>query len=288
MGQGCDPADPGCRPPCVVTVDRPGGTFGDLQGAVDAAADGATIDVRGLCAGPTLVLGRANLTIQGVPPASGLCPPGPRDLLAILQGGDAARPESNGEVVKVVKSTNIVVRYLNIVDGASHDGLEFKRSWGGGAHCNCVADNDEGYQLHDGGGHVLSDSLVVRNDQGIVLHLGPVDSVVRGNVVEANAHHGIALLDSATERNRVVGNRVRANGGDCINVDEADVNVVSANVAGGDATRPDLDCGGVPVRVQNDADGNRFDDNRDGGGVLLSIACNGGTSEGNSGDNCRP
>ena len=35
---------------------------------------------------------------------------------------------SDDEVLKIYKSKNIVVRFLNIVDGKDNDGLEFKYS----------------------------------------------------------------------------------------------------------------------------------------------------------------
>jgi nitrous oxidase accessory protein NosD len=270
-------------PPCVITVSsRPGTTYGSLQAAVVAASSGATIQVTGLCIGRTLISERSNLTIEGPPPVSGSCPPGPQDLRATLKGN------GSGEVVKVLGSTNIIVRFLNIVDGGEHDGLAFWDTKAGTGHCNCVARNDEGYELDNGSRHKITDSLVFENTNGIRLRAGAVDSMVTGNISELNVDHGIVLLDSATERNMIAGNRSRANGWDCIHMDEADFNQVTGNVSGGGAATPELDCGRDDIHVQNDADSNVFRDNVNPDGTLVQVHwCSGPTLNGNTGNNCQ-
>jgi hypothetical protein len=282
--------------PCVIRVTPPSGTplgatFGSLQAAVNQAPNGTAttptvIDVRGVCVGITFINRRSNLVIQGVMPTT--CPPG-ADLPSTLRGDPNASPPSGsqGEVVKVLDSTNIVVRYLNIVDGGEHDGLEFKETTNSLADCNCVARNDEGYELDTASNSKTIDSLVTDNETGIRLHDGAVDNMVMGNISERNAMHGIMLLDSDTERNMVAGNTTRANGIDCIHLDEADVNVVESNVVGGGAATPQLDCGREDIRVQNDADRNRFSDNVDPDGMLLRINCTRTSSSGNTGNNCQ-
>ncbi len=52
--------------PCVVTVDSPSRSLDDLQEAIDAADDGATITVEGVCSGPVRIYRRRDLTIKGV------------------------------------------------------------------------------------------------------------------------------------------------------------------------------------------------------------------------------
>jgi parallel beta-helix repeat protein len=274
---------------------RPDGTFltrlfSSLQAAVTAAPNGTSraptiIDVRGVCVGITLLEERSNLLIQGEMPAA--CPPG-TSLRSTLKGDPSADPPdgSKGEVVKVIDSQNIVVRYLNIVDGGEHDGLEFKETLRSTGDCNCVARNDEGYELDGGSSHVIRDSLVTDNVNGIRLHAGAVDNLVIGNISEFNAEHGIVLLDSDVEQNTVLDNTVRANGADCIHLDEADFNDVVENTVGGGISSPQLDCGGTDIRLVNDADFNFINGNVDPNGRLVPVQCTGSTLDGNTGNNC--
>jgi len=242
--------------------------------------------VTGLCVGYTVINDRMNLTIEGVPPVSGSCPPGANDLTSTLSGGVIDRHTTPpGGVVKIVGSKNIVIRYLVVIDGGDRDGIEFHNSWSGIGHCNCVAGNEQGYELEDGDKHKITNSRVFDNVNGIRLHKGAVDTMITGNITEANSNHGIVLLDSATERNMIGSNTTRANGVDCIHLDEADYNDVLANVSGGGSA--DMECGNTDIRVQNDADHNEFNNNVDPGGNLVSVEfCSGPTLNGNFGNNC--
>jgi parallel beta-helix repeat protein len=295
--------------PCAITVTKPDGAtasgFTSLQKAIDAAPNGLSaprvgpgpqpapprgpsiIDVRGTCKGVPLVKSRKNLLIRGQETTA--CPPMSGALTATLRGDPNATPPSGsqGEVVKVLDSEGIVVQFLNIVDGGEHDGLEFKFTKNSAAHCNCVTRNDEGYELDGGSGHTVTDSLVFGNVSGIRLHAGHTGGMVLDNLVKENEVDGIVLLDSDTERNRVRQNTVKKNGGDCIKLNEADFNDVLANMLGGGTAMPANDCGGADIRIENDADSNTVNDNRDPDGALVPVDCSNDASNGNTGNNCQ-
>lgn len=52
---------------CLVKIPAADKVFGKLQAAVDAAANGARIEVRGTCKGTTVIGGSKSVTIVGVP-----------------------------------------------------------------------------------------------------------------------------------------------------------------------------------------------------------------------------
>ena len=233
-GRSSDPACSFCgdlvTAPCTVTVDAPPRTFGNLQKAVNAAHDGATITVSGACAGPVRIVGRADLTIEGVSPTPTGCPAEglrPRDLRSTVRGS-----RGDDEVIKVRDSTNIVIGFLNIVDG-TEAGVELKQSSGGGLHCNCVARNgEEGLEVQDGKQHEIRANLVTRNaEEGMEIE-GTNRSVVAGNTVRENGRDGIELERAA--RNQVTGNAVVANGSigsrdSGIEVERSERNLIDGN-----------------------------------------------------------
>jgi parallel beta-helix repeat protein len=294
---------------CEITVTQPDGRvlsgYDNLQEAVDDAKDGLVpplvgktqpvppnaptiINVKGACKGFTVVDDRENLLIQGVAVAPTMCPPKTAALVSTLLPDPRAEPPSgsNGEVLKVVDSENILVQFLNIVDGGEEEGLEFKETDDSAAYCNCVTRNEVGYELDSGGGHELLDSALFRNEIGILLHKGTVFNLVQGNLVKENGD-GIVLLDSPTEHNTVRRNTVKKNTGHCIDLSEADVNDILSNVIGGGASNPENDCGRGDITLEDDADDNRIEDNRDPDGNLVRVDCSGDESDGNFGNNCR-
>jgi hypothetical protein len=80
-------------------VDNSTATYSSLQGAIDAASAGDTLEVKGTCVGTSTV--SKNLTIKGVSPTS------------ILDGNGA------GSTLKVNPSVSATVRRLTIQNGAS-------------------------------------------------------------------------------------------------------------------------------------------------------------------------
>jgi len=224
----------------VVSTARPA-----LQEAVDAAPDGATITVNGRCAGPVRITKRANLTVQGVlPEGSTACKGGGaplrQDLRSTVFGGCDSSDVSRCELVKVTESPNVTVRYLNIVD-SFNSGVEYKRTSGGTAFCNCIARNaEEGIEFDKGsGGHLALQNLVKDNakaleedaDGGIGVH-DSQGNTVRANVVESNLRGGIFIEDDADET-VVLNNVVRMNIGNGIQVADSDRNLVEGNVVAG-------------------------------------------------------
>jgi parallel beta-helix repeat protein len=251
----------GVAEPCTATVDTPPGTFDDLQDAVDAADDGATITVTGVCRGPVRIVGREDLTIEGVPPAAGGCPPdGPRpsDLRSTVRG------RRDDEVIKVVRSKRVTLRFLNIVGGAE-EGVEFKDARDGRLAWSCVARNaGDGVELDGGRRHEVRQTLVARNaGEGIRLEDEAERNTLAANVVVKNARDGIEVEDG--EENVITDNTVRANGRDGIELDGADENRVTGNMVIGNGAPPNRG-GGIELdgADENVVDGNEIRGNGDG------------------------
>jgi parallel beta-helix repeat protein len=226
-----------------------------VQAAVDAAHSGDTIKIAGVCKGPVAVVDRHDLTIEGVAPTSYGCPSkglGPQDLESTIRGG-----WDDDAVIKVTRSTNVTVRFLNIVDGKS-EGVEQKNSRDGHTVCNCVARNEEGIEIHGGKGHEVAYNLVFGNDgNGIRLRSGSEPSrwnTVRRNVVEGNGGNGIVSED--TRDNTITDNVSRRNGGSGILLDDADDHQVTDNDTAGNRV-----CGITLRQAEDDF----VDDNRDDG-----------------------
>jgi parallel beta-helix repeat protein len=240
-----------------------------VQAAVNAARDGATITVAGVCRGPVAV---------GVPPAPGGCPPDglqPDDLTSTLRGGSA-----DEEIVKVTASTNVTVRFLNLVDGRSA-GVEQKNSRDGHTVCNCVTRDAEGIEIHGGQNHEVAQNLVFRNaGNGIRLRSGMEPSrrnTVSRNLVEDNAGDGIVSEDSRD--NTVTDNTSRRNGGSGIRLDDATAHRVADN----DTTANHV-CA-ITLRAAND---NVVDRNRDGGAAPAASPACCASGDRNSGANVPP
>ncbi len=262
--------------PCVVTVSGMGRTFDRLQAAVAAAPNGATLSVRGTCSGPVRIVGRTGLTLEGEPPTSTTClEPGALRSTVRGSGGDH-------EVVDVVQSTNVVLRFLNLVDG-DDTGLEFKQSHGGRIECGCVARNaGEGIELDGGGRHEIVTSLVMENTgDGIVLKRGAGRTRVHASRVERNGDDGIEL-EAGSHDSVVTDTVVRDNAEDGIDLDDADQNQLRANRVEGNGRDPARD-NGIELREAdaNVVDGNTIAGNADG--LVDRVRCQSG--RGNRGSN---
>src|SRR5205823_5016664 len=155
---------------CVITVNsRPGMSFTTLRAAVNAASDGSAgaptlIHVSGRCVGPPVViLQRSNLAIEGDPPPTA-CPefgPEPTTLTSSLSPDGSPPPTgSNGETVKIISSTNISIRFLNLIDADPEDAVEYKNSSGREVTCTCCARNEECVETTGGGGYVVKQNLI--------------------------------------------------------------------------------------------------------------------------------
>ncbi len=261
VGNSTDPSCGFCGDtasgPCTVTVGTR--TYGSLQAAIDAAKDGATITVRGVCRGPVRIDRRKALTIEGVPPTAAGCPD---DGLRPTHLTSTVRGSGDNEVIKVTGSANVVIRYLNVVDGSSA-GVELKDALTSTIHCNCIARNTEGVELHGGERHEVSQNLVARNhDDGIRLRSGA--SAARSNLVRQN--------------------RVEENGGDGVDLVNADLNQVLRNLVTGNGTTSDDSGIEVENSDQNTIDANTINGNADG--LTGMIRCQSG--RGNTGSNVTP
>ncbi|TMA34305.1 MAG: hypothetical protein E6J79_16875 [Deltaproteobacteria bacterium] len=256
--------------PCAVTVtvrNAVTGVFDDLQQAIDSARNGATITVTGRCAGPVLIERRSNLTITGIAPAN----TGSRCPAEGLRPGDLTSTvtSASNDAIDVLKSTNIRVMFLNVVDAPS-DGLEFRDSSKGTAFCNCFARNFEGVELDGASSTVvqqnlvkdnLSDgilvqrmskpatknqinanSIVANGKDGIRVQTLSTDNTFTANLLAGNADDGIELADS--HRNKLTSNRAEANGDGGIQLRAATRNLVDRNVisGNGDGLVNILDC----------------------------------------------
>src|SRR5207244_11658661 len=101
------------------------------------------LHVSGRCgAPPVVILHRSNLAIEGDPPPTA-CPefgPEPTTLTSSLSPDGSPPPTgSNGETIKIISSTNISIRFLNLIDADPSDAVEHKSSYRRPATCNCCA-----------------------------------------------------------------------------------------------------------------------------------------------------
>ena len=236
---------------CVITVSsRPGATFATLRAAVDAAADGTAatptrIHVSGRCVGPPVViLQRSNLVIEGDPPPIA-CPefgPEPTTLTSSVSPDGSPPPTgSNGEIIKVVSSTNVSIRFLNLVDADPEDAVEYKSSSGGDMTCNCCARNEECFEMSGGSGYVVKQNLVTDNGHGINTGHQAHDVTIMNNTVVSNRRpfgsdveqgDGITIFEGSTAIS-VTRNIVKDNLDDGIDLENASSNTVTDNVVMG-------------------------------------------------------
>jgi parallel beta-helix repeat protein len=246
---------------------------------VNAAASGATINVQGLCVGATKISYKKNLTIQGVPPTPTGCPATalqPTDLISTLRGSGGS------DVIKVTGSTNIVIRFLNIVDDET--GVEIKRSQTSRLDCNCIARNfEDGVELHGGKLVEVTQNLIIHNGIGVNVHDGAQQQTIRANTIVFNSGDGILLDGTDVDQNTVTGNDVRGNARDGIALNGGDLNHVTANSVTGNGTTAAQDSG---IELRNHADKNEVDANTITGnadGLVNVIRCLSGS--GNTGSN---
>ena len=295
-----DSDDPQCQPsecgenasgPCVVTVDDPPGTFDSLQDAVDSAKDGATIHVEGVCVENVLIEKRHDLTIEGVPPTAEGCPPEgltTDDLTSTVKG---AGSEDLKDVIKVLSSTNIVIRFLNIVDGKpSHTGLEVRKGSGSIAHCNCVTRNKNGIECDACKDTEISKNLIFKNTMdGIWLHRCAFETQVVMNTSRENDDDGIEVDDSCTDHNLITMNLVTRNKRDGIELIDSDFNTITANEVTFNGQSKSKDSGIELKKGSGDhgADDNFVDSNdiHDNSDMLVNLLNCKQTGDDNTGNN---
>lgn len=242
----------GADEPCHITLGSSGATFDELQEAIDAARNGATITVRGTCEGPVRIVKRRDLTITGVAPAEGACPadePESEGLTSTVEGGD-------DQVIKVEKSENVVIRYLNIIGGEGA-GVALEDGSNVTVRCNCVARNEAaGLDIDGGKRHDIADNLVIANEKDGMRLQRTQRSQITENTVEENGDDGIEL-ERGSDRNLIAENDVAGNREDGIDLDDSDHNQVLDNEVAGNGTEPSTDTG---IELQR-SDDNTVDDN---------------------------
>ena len=236
---------------CVITVSsRPGMSFTTLRAAVNAASDGSAgaptlIHVSGRCVGPPVViLQRSNLAIEGDPPPTA-CPefgPEPTTLTSSLSPDGSPPPTgSNGETVKIISSTNISIRFLNLIDADPVDAVEYKNSSGGEVTCTCCARNDECVETTGGGGYVVKQNLITDNGHGVNAGHQTHDVVIMNNTIVSNRRFfgtdiedgdGVTIQEGTTSTS-VVRNIVRDNLDDGIDLENVTSITVTDNVVTG-------------------------------------------------------
>jgi parallel beta-helix repeat protein len=245
--------------PCSVTVSSSPRRFADLQAAIDATEDGATINVEGTCAGSVTIVRRVGLTVQGVPPGASGCPAeglAPGDLRSTVRGG--------GKVIGVRRSRDIEIRFLNIVD-AEKGGLQLSEVEGSRATCNCVARNGTaGVTVFGGRDNALRKNLVTLNSGlGIRLRQATENAIVE-NIVRRNRSGGIGMAEA--DRNTLERNAVRENAAAGIELDDSNRNVLRENtVAHNAADGLDLETADRNELVGNEVEGSGRDPERDSG-----------------------
>jgi parallel beta-helix repeat protein len=242
-----------------VTVGTAPRRFTDLQTAIDAAKDGATITVEGTCAGPVTIARRVGLTVQGVQPAASGCPAQglePGDLRSTVRGGSKA--------IGIRRSRDIEIRYLNIVD-ADGNGLELDDVEGSRATCNCVARNGTaGVTMSAGRDNELRKNLVILNS-GLGIRLRQAtESTVAENLVRSNRNGGIGMAEA--DRNILERNAIRENAAAGIELDASNRNVLRENTVARNATDGfDLETADRNELVGNEVEGNGRNAERDSG-----------------------
>jgi parallel beta-helix repeat protein len=216
-----------------------------------------------------------------VPTETG-CPedgPGPSGLRATVRGNGSDR-----DAIRVKRSEDIVIRYLNIIKGKD-DGVDFKRSNTSTLHCSCVTRNrDDGVELDGGDGHQVTQNLIVRNkDDGIIVERSR-DNVLHANTIQENKDDGLEF-DKDSDRNLVVSNLIENNDEDGIDVDNSDANRILANEVNGNGDRRSDN--GIELRKSDDnvVDGNTIRGNGDN--LVDVVRCQSGADD-NRGSNVVP
>ena len=298
-----DTGNPACNPsecgdnasgPCVVTVDTPPGTFSSLQEAIDSAQDGATIHVTGVCVESVLIEKRNNLTIEGDAPTAEGCPPDgltPADLTSTVKGGS----QDLKDVIKVKNSMNILIRFLNVVDGGkSKTGVEFRTGMSNIAHCNCITRNKDGIEFDHHSKGTASKNLIFKNNRdGIWLHRCVLKTSLIMNTSRENLDDGIEIDDSCTESNLVTMNLVTKNVHDGIEVVDSDKNTIIVNEVTFNGISKSKDSGIElkPGTGAHGADDNLVNDNdiHDNSDMLVNLLnCKQNDGSGNTGNNVPP
>ena len=244
---------------------------------------GAMITVTGRCTGPVLILGRSDLTLRGIAPAdTGTgCP------AEGLRPGDLTSTVSSGseDTIKVMKSTNIRIMFLNVVDGAG-DGIEFKDASKGTAFCNCLARNLEGIELHGASSTIVQQNLMKENLQdGVLVQRMSKPSTknqINGNTIIANGKDGIRVETQSTS-NTIAGNLLAGNADDGIEVAQSDRNKLTGNTAEANGD------GGIQLRAssRNLVDTNAISGNGDGLVNILDCVSGSRNTGGNVPPACR-
>jgi parallel beta-helix repeat protein len=221
----------------VTKGSKPPTLFADLQQAVNWAANGSMITVTGRCIGPVFVTKRSNLIIQGVAPAktrSG-CPAGglePQHLTSTVTAID-------DHVIKATGSSNIIVRFLNLVGGPSA-GLELKDTSKSTAFCNCIARNNEGVELHGAQSSTVQENLIKENlTAGIRLNNGlkaPKTNKILRNVVRLNGSDGVLISEGSTQ-NEFTNNQVYGNFDNGMELNKSLKNRLTGNLVFSNATK---------------------------------------------------
>src|SRR5207237_3040512 len=180
-------------------------------------------------ASPVSSKGRFSVVVTGDPPSDtthNACSadqrPGPGTLTSPVarKRPPCVTPSgSNGEVIKVVSSRRVTIKYLNIRDGRfvpSHvdDGLDYKTSTGGRVFCNCITNNEEGVDVDGGTCNQVEQNLVLANENGIRASAGAKWIQYRNNTSmnndlpqsetasdPAGRHNGLIASVSTTSNN---------------------------------------------------------------------------------------
>ena len=259
-----------------------------------ASAPARTITVHGRCTGnPVLINGLFNLVITGDPPAntsfagcSGDKGPPPGTLTSTV----ARKPPpfvtpsgSNGEVLKVIGSSRVTIKYLNIRDGHnpqhSDDGVDFKTSTAGRLFCNCITNNEEGADIDAGSCNQFVKNLVISNENGIRASSGTKFDLFQDNTSKNNnlpiidtpsdpagRHNGMIISESSASNN-LIGNVSMGNPDDGFKINIGSSNCVVNNSItgnGGDpnaSVPPDTGACELVSATNNRVDGNQMSGN---------------------------
>lgn len=192
------------------------------------AAEGATYDTNiifppGIYLTDTLqvIAGGGSVTMTGIG-------------LAVLR----KKPGSTPSIMRINSNFNRIVNFQldgnNIVSGNS--GIEIRGNFNIVEQCIIYNCTGHGILITNAGGggsdNIIRDNYIFNNGMVGVATTGAVQNIIYGNKMLTNGAEGITL-DTASYRNRVIGNYVAGNcttsGAGNISIDAGDISVISGN-----------------------------------------------------------
>lgn len=226
-------ANPAGRPPCLVSNERTKDGARSLQAAIDAAASGDTLIIKGTCFGTSDT--QKDLTLQGVS--------NKQFGVATLDGGGASDPVLSAASYE---GTNVVINDLTITHGGgvgifvqgfatlTRTIVSDNRFSGIDGEYSTVTVTDSAIRGNHGCGIIgfrlfvtVTGSTVSENDR---CGLGADSFFVRDSTVSRNGGVGVSVGSDGS--GGVINSTISGNGGSGVAAYEAVISLESSNVTG--------------------------------------------------------